>query len=99
MLSFTTQSNGKGQEKLTKNIDTTYVKDVESFGYIVHHKSYINASNVWNTEITLNFDNLELLCLDCHNKEHFGSDDFSIDGELIPQTETAFELCGVYKKN
>ncbi len=37
---------------------------------IVHHKEYINDSNVDDESITLNEDNLELLCIDCHNKEH-----------------------------
>lgn len=39
-------------------------------GYIVHHKEYINARNITDPNILLNFDNLELLCMDCHNKEH-----------------------------
>ena len=39
-------------------------------GDIVHHKIYLNPSNINNPEISLNFDNLELLCIDCHNKEH-----------------------------
>lgn len=43
-------------------------------GYIVHHKEYITPSNINNPEITLNHDNLEYLCHECHNREHFGSD-------------------------
>lgn len=41
-------------------------------GYIVHHKVKLTPSNINNPNITLNFDNLELLCLDCHNWEHMG---------------------------
>ena len=41
-----------------------------SAGAIVHHKRYITPDNINNPKITLNFDNLELLCQDCHNKEH-----------------------------
>ena len=37
---------------------------------IVHHKQYINAENINNPDITLNYKNLEALCQDCHNKEH-----------------------------
>ena len=44
-----------------------FVNDVASLGYIVHHKCYIDTSNVFDPNITLNFENLELLCLDCHN--------------------------------
>lgn len=37
---------------------------------ICHHKEYITASNINDVEVTLNFDNLEALCQECHNKEH-----------------------------
>ena len=40
-------------------------------GYIVHHKEYITPENLNNPNISLSFDNLELLCMDCHNQEHF----------------------------
>lgn len=40
-------------------------------GKIVHHKKYINTANINDPFVTLNHDNLELLCQDCHNKEHF----------------------------
>ena len=39
-------------------------------GDIVHHKIHLNPSNINDPNITLNFDNLELVCQDCHNKEH-----------------------------
>ena len=37
---------------------------------IVHHKEYITPENINNPEITLNWNNLEALCIDCHNREH-----------------------------
>ena len=37
---------------------------------VVHHKKYITPENINDPEITLNWDNLECLCHDCHNKEH-----------------------------
>lgn len=40
-------------------------------GYIVHHKTPLNTNNVNDPKIAYSFDNLELLCLDCHNAEHF----------------------------
>lgn len=43
-------------------------------GYIVHHKIHLTADNVNDPSITLNFDNLEYLCENCHNKEHFAQD-------------------------
>lgn len=57
-------------------------------GYIVHHKCYINASNINDPNVTMNFDNLEYLCKYHHNNEHFGEQKkrrFSIDanGKVI----------------
>ncbi|UWH90767.1 MAG: NinG protein [Bacteriophage sp.] len=37
---------------------------------ICHHKIYLNGTNVHDPAIALSFDNLEALCLDCHNAEH-----------------------------
>ncbi len=39
-------------------------------GDVVHHRTYITPANIHNPEITLNLKNLEVLCGDCHNKEH-----------------------------
>lgn len=39
-------------------------------GKIVHHKTYITPENINDPMVTLSFDNLELLCQDCHNREH-----------------------------
>lgn len=61
-------------------------------GYFVHHKKYITAKNVFNPEVTISFDNLELLCKDCHNKEHFAQNDFTIDGQLKEDHKSAFDL-------
>ena len=37
----------------------------------VHHIEELTPENIHRPEVTLNFDNLEALCKDCHNKEHF----------------------------
>lgn len=39
---------------------------------IVHHKKYITPQNINDPNITLDWDNLEALCMDCHNAEHIG---------------------------
>ena len=39
-------------------------------GKIVHHKVWLTPENINDPSVTLNFKNLELLCQDCHNKEH-----------------------------
>lgn len=41
-------------------------------GEIVHHKIHITPENINNPEITLNWDNLELVCRDCHAALHSG---------------------------
>lgn len=58
-------------------------------GNIVHHKIYLTPYNINDPEITLGWDNLELLCQDCHNKEHGGSStadglEFDDEGNLVP---------------
>ena len=40
---------------------------------IVHHRRYITPANVGDPSVTLDPDNLEALCIDCHNAEHFGT--------------------------
>ena len=47
-------------------------KGIINPGYIVHHKRYITQDNLNDPSIALSFDNLEYLCLQCHNTEHFG---------------------------
>jgi 5-methylcytosine-specific restriction endonuclease McrA len=37
---------------------------------IIHHKIYLTADNINNPNVSLNWDNLECLCLECHNAEH-----------------------------
>lgn len=61
---------------------------------IAHHKQHLTAANVNNPEISLNPDNLEALCLACHNAEHFSAGGataaglaFDGDGNLIQERE------------
>lgn len=57
---------------------------------VVHHKVWLDESNIGDPSVSLNWDNLECLCQDCHNAEHFGSRAvapglaFTSDGELVP---------------
>lgn len=67
-------------------------------GEIVHHKIYIGYKNIYNPNVTLNFNNLELLCRDCHNKEHFADDLFDAEGFIKDDNKSTLELAGVYKK-
>lgn len=39
-------------------------------GVIVHHIEEVTPMNIDNPEVTLNHDNLRLVCRDCHAQEH-----------------------------
>lgn len=39
-------------------------------GELVHHIKPITPENINDPNITLSFDNLELVCADCHAQEH-----------------------------
>ena len=39
-------------------------------GKFVHHKIHMTDENMDDPTIALSFDNLELLCIECHAKEH-----------------------------
>lgn len=64
-------------------------KGVNGPGEIVHHKIYLTPENIDNPAITLNENNLELLCRVCHELEHKGqlpTDNslmFDINGNLV----------------
>ena len=40
---------------------------------IAHHKIYLDDAKANDPAIALSWDNLEALCLACHNAEHFGN--------------------------
>ena len=56
---------------------------------VVHHRRYITPSNVRDPSVTLDPDNLECLCSECHNREHHGTGAtapglrFDSDGGLV----------------
>lgn len=48
-------------------------------GEIVHHKEKLSPENINNPIITLSWDNLELLCRDCHAKAHSSTKRYKVD--------------------
>lgn len=52
---------------------------------IVHHKVYLSPENYNDPSIAYNFENLEALCQNCHNEEHFKDQPRwkIIDGEVV----------------
>ena len=58
---------------------------------ICHHKKYLNSRNVTDPEISLNWENLECLCIECHNAEHGPKHPvtiFSDNGEILKVKDT-----------
>lgn len=49
-------------------------------GLILHHKIHLTPININDTDITLNHDNLQFLCLTCHNIHHHGNGDITAEG-------------------
>lgn len=63
-------------------------KGSEEQRFIVHHKVPLTPQNINNPDIAYNWDNLMLLCLECHNKIHSNDCNrrvmhFDEDGNLI----------------
>lgn len=47
------------------------VVDIEDYKYLIgHHKIELTEDNVDDPNISLNPDNIEIVCIWCHNKEH-----------------------------
>lgn len=45
-------------------------KGIYKPGVVVHHKTHLTPENITDPWVALSFDNLELLCMDCHAAEH-----------------------------
>jgi 5-methylcytosine-specific restriction endonuclease McrA len=42
-------------------------------GVIVHHTIELTPENIGDPHVSLNWEHLEVLCIDCHNQEHDGA--------------------------
>lgn len=55
---------------------------------IAHHKTWLTPANITDPSVSLNPENLEALCQDCHNKEHHKTKQtrytFDAEGNLTP---------------
>jgi 5-methylcytosine-specific restriction enzyme A len=49
-------------------------------GNIAHHKVWLTRANINDPMITLNWSNLELLCHDCHDREHWPEQEVTREG-------------------
>lgn len=62
----------KCRKKFLESIDSDFglCKRCGEAAKIVHHKKYLTLRNINDPNVTLNWDNLEALCKECHDKEH-----------------------------
>lgn len=54
-------------------------KGIYKAGEIVHHKIHLNKDNIKDPTVALNFENLQLVCRDCHGKLHGKKKNYKID--------------------
>lgn len=54
-------------------------------GYIVDHIVEITPENINDPNITLNHENLQYLCLPCHNKKTFGKAAVNQEGLMFDE--------------
>lgn len=47
-----------------------YAKGEHTLGKELHHKIHLTPNNIHDRNVTLNRENLILLCFDCHQNEH-----------------------------
>lgn len=68
-----------------------YKKGIHELGEEVHHKIWLTPKNINDPKVTLNHDNLILLCFECHRAIHMKrvkkQYKFNENGELIPILE------------
>ncbi len=64
-----------------------YAKGEHVLGEELHHKIQLTPKNINDASITLNHDNLILLCYECHKREHGMRNDrgyqYDSDGNII----------------
>lgn len=71
-----------------------YKQGKHVLGEELHHKVWLTPRNIHDPNVTLNHDNLILLCYDCHKKIHGMRNEncysFDSEGNMIPvQKHTA----------
>jgi hypothetical protein len=57
----------------------------QGVGKIVHHKQYLAPDNINDPLVSLSFHNLELLCQDCHNREHHEKYGVTMEGVVFDE--------------
>ena len=70
---------------INSNKKILFIPKPKLFSY---YQKYIKDQDFinWNKEILLSINNLELLCLECHNKEHMREKAFNANTEINLET-------------
>lgn len=64
-------------------------------GYIVDHIKEITPDNIDDPYITLNHENLQYLCLVCHNRKTFGKDlEVTREGLIFDDNGNLIDISG-----
>lgn len=58
------------KKKVNYLCERCLAKGIYKHGDIVHHKIFISPNNINDPKITLDHDNLEYVCRDCHAEIH-----------------------------
>ncbi len=51
----------------------------------MHHIEYLTPYNINNPDVTLNHENLELLCATCHQHEHYLRNSPTVEGVMFDE--------------
>lgn len=66
-------------------------KGIHEPARIVHHRIHLTQENFGDPELMYGFDNLEALCIECHNTEHRRGRKVQrwkfVDGELVTRSD------------
>lgn len=83
------QDTSRAYKKMRGGIcEDCEAKGLYNAGRIVHHKRQLTPQNITDTDIALNFENLRLLCYECHAEAHgFNKKRYVVDenGNVTPK--------------
>ena len=73
-LFYTSEAWAKNRKAYAKSVgglcERCLTKGLYTPGKVVHHKIHLSPDNITDPNITMGWDNLQLLCQDCHAAVH-----------------------------
>ena len=71
---YTSEAWAKNRRAYAKSVgglcERCLAKGLYTPGKVVHHKIHLNPDNITDPNITMGWENLQLLCQDCHAQVH-----------------------------